>query len=344
MKKKAYLALLIVIVLSVAFMLGPQPAVPVLDPTPLINEVAITDLDSVIWLKESQVANLKPDNESTIFWVNDSVMKTEYSVVYLHGLSASRMEGNPVHYEFAKRYGMNMYLPRLYGHGIETPDALGDLTPENYLQSAKEAIAIGKTIGEKVIIICCSTGGTLGFYLAAHDPEIEAIIAYSPNIDIYDPNSQVLTMPWGLQIVRLVMGGKNRSYEAPDEFKKYWQTSYRLEGLQTTRVLIDETMTSETFSRITQPVFVGCYYKDEENQDFIVSVQAMRNMMGELGTSESDKVYVEFPYVEAHVITNPLRSKDVESVMEETFRFAESVLGLSSTGQSASPDLQATNP
>ncbi len=328
MKKAAYFALFLVIGISITYMLGPTPPEPKLDPSPTSMDIPLDSLDGWIAYKESGFKTMKPKNEATIFWVNDSVMKTEYSVVYLHGLSASRMEGNPVHYEFAKRYGMNMYLPRLYGHGIESPDALGDLTPENYLQSAKEAIAIAKTIGEKVIIMCCSTGGTLAFYLAAHDPEIEAVIAYSPNVDIYDPNSQVLTMPWGLQIVRLVMGGKNRSYEAPDEFKKYWQTSYRLEGLQTTRVLINETMTAETFGKITQPVFVGCYYKDEENQDMIVSVQAMRNMMDELGTPESEKVYVEFPDVEAHVITNPLRSKDVESVMEETFRFAESVLNL----------------
>jgi hypothetical protein len=60
----------------------------------------------------------------------------------------------------------------------------------------------------------------------------------------------------------------------------------------------------------------------------IVSVQAMREMMDELGTPESEKVYVEFPDVDAHVITNPRRSKDVASVMEETFRFAEEVVGL----------------
>lgn len=328
MKKAAYTALVLVIGLSLAYMFGPKPDTPVLDPTPITNQIAIDELDALIAEKESKMESLKPDNEATIFWVNDSVVKTEYAVVYLHGLSASRMEGNPVHYEFAKRYGMNMYLPRLQSHGIDIPDALGDLTPENYLQSAKDAIAIGKTIGERVIVMCCSTGGTLAFYLAAHDPEIEAVIAYSPNIDIFDPNSHILTQPWGLQLTRLAFGGKNRSYEAPDEFKKYWQTSYRLEGLQTTRVLIDETMTTETFSKIKQPVFVGCYYKDEENQDMIVSVRAMRDMMNELGTDESQKVYVEFPDVEAHVITNPLRSKDVESVIGETFRFAEDVVGL----------------
>lgn len=334
MKKAAYTALVLVIGLSLAYMFGPKPEAPVLDPTPITNEITIDKLDSWIANKESQIENLKPENEATIFWVNDSVVKTEYAVVYLHGLSASRMEGNPVHYEFAMRYGMNMYLPRLQSHGIDIPDALGDLTPENYLQSAKEAIAIGKTIGEKVIVMCCSTGGTLGFYLAAHDPDVEAIIAYSPNIDIYDPNSHVLTQPWGLQITRLAFGGKNRSYKAPDEFKKYWQTSYRLEGLQATRVLIDQTMTSETFGKIAQPVFVGCYYKDDENQDMIVSVQAMREMMDELGTEDSEKVYVEFPDVDAHVITNPLRSKDVESVMQETFLFAEDVIGLKPIAES----------
>ena len=328
MRKAAYSALVLVVFVSMIYMFGPQPEIPVLKPEPMELNVSIDTIDDWIATQEASVKNLKPDNESTIFWVNDSVMKTEYAAVYLHGLSASRMEGNPVHYEFAKRYGMNMYLPRLQSHGIDTPDALGDLTPENYLESAKESIAIGKALGDKVILMCTSNGATLGLYLAAHDPEIEAIICYSPNIDIFDPNSQILSMPWGLQIVRLVMGGKNRSYEAPEEFQKYWQTSYRLEGLQTTRVLIDETMTSETFGKITQPVFVGCYYKDEENQDMIVSVKAMRDMMEQLGTDDSEKVYVEFPDAEAHVITNPLRSKDVESVMEQTFLFAEEVVGL----------------
>lgn len=331
MKRIAYIALSLIILACVGYMIGPKAPVPNLDPNPISITVAIDSLDDWLAKREAGFETLKPNNDAQIFWVNDSIEKTEYAVVYLHGLSASREEGNPVHYEFAKRYGANMYLPRLYGHGLDEPDALIGLTPENYLQSAKEAIAIGKTIGDKVIIMCCSTGGTLGLYLAAHDPEIATVIAYSPNIDIYDPNSHILTQPWGLQLTRMVFGGKNRSYEAPDEFKKYWQTSYRLEGLQTTRVLIDQTMTKSTFGKITQPVFVGCYYKDEANQDMIVSVKAMREMMPQLGTSENQKKMVEFTEVEAHVITNPLRSKDVESVLEETFKFAEEVVGLKPT-------------
>ena len=113
MRKAAYSALTLVVIISVAYMLGPRPEVPELNPTPMELIISIDTIDNWIASREASVENLKPENESTIFWVHDSVMKTEYSVVYLHGLSASRMEGNPVHCEFAKRYGMNMYLPRL---------------------------------------------------------------------------------------------------------------------------------------------------------------------------------------------------------------------------------------
>lgn len=327
MKKAAYTALFLTIALSVAFMLGPKPPTPQLDPTPSSVSVPLDSLDAWLADGESRFPNLKPNNEARIEWFNDSVAVTEYSVVYLHGFTASREEGNPVHRAFAQRYGCNLYLPRLFGHGLQTPDPMIDITPENYLESAKEAIAIGKKIGKKVIVICCSTGGTLGIYLAAHDPEIHALICYSPNIDIFDPNSKVLTKPWGLQLARLISGAEFRKYEASEEFNRYWQTKYRLEGLVTVRSLIDHTMTAETFARIKQPVFVGAYYQSDTQQDSVVSVEAMRQMMPLLGTPEDQKRLVEFP-VGAHVLTNPLRNPDVEPVIEATFRFAEEAMGM----------------
>jgi esterase/lipase len=327
MKKAAYAALILVIALSVIYMLGPAPTEPKLDPTPTSISIPIDSLDNWIARKESGFKTLKPDNEARIEWYNDSVSVTEYAIVYLHGFTASGEEGNPVHRAFAKRYGCNMYLPRLYGHGLDTTEPMIDLTPDNYLESAKEAIAVGKQIGKKVIIMCTSTGGTLGIYLAAHDPEIEALICYSPNIDIFDPNSKMLTKPWGLQIVRLVMGSDYRQYDAPEEFKKYWQTKYRIEGLISVRSLIDYTMTNETFSKVSQPIFVGGYYKDEETQDNVVSVEAMRQMMPQLGTTEAQKQMVEFP-VGAHVLANPLRNPEVEPVKLVSFQFAEEVIGL----------------
>ena len=329
MKKAAYIGLFIIVALALGFMFGPKAPEPHLDPDPISIPIAIDSLEGWVAHRESGFKTLKPGNEAELVWLNDSVQKTTYAVVYLHGFTASKAEGGTLHRDFSKRYGCNLYLPRLYGHGLDTTNALIDLTPENYLQSAKEAIAIGKKMGEKVILMCTSTGATLGLYLAAHDPAIESIICYSPNIDIYDPNSKFLTGPWGLQLVRLVMGSDFRSYDAEAEYKKYWQTHYRIEGLVAVRSLLDATMTKETFSQIHQPVFVAAYFKDEGHQDKTVSVEAMRQMMPLLATSDNKKRMVEFPNVDAHVMTSPLTSKDVESVKVETYRFAEQVIGLS---------------
>lgn len=327
MKKAVYFALFLVIGISITYMLGPTPPEPKLDPSPTSIDIPLDSLDGWLAHKESGFKTMKPNNEARIEWYGDSVSVTEYAVVYLHGFTASGEEGNPVHRAFAKRYGCNMYLPRLFGHGLDTSEPFIDLTPENYLQSAKEAIAVGKKIGKKLILVCTSTGGTLGIYLAAHDPQIEALICYSPNIDIFDPNSKMLTQPWGLSLARLIIGGNYQQYEAPEEFKKYWQTKYRIEGLVAVRQLIDHTMTAKTFAQVKQPIFVGTYFKDAQNQDNVVSVEAMRQMMPQLGTPDSMKQMVEFP-VGAHVLTNPLRNEDIEPVKLATFQFAEYVLNL----------------
>lgn len=328
MKKLAYILLIIVAGLCLAFILGPKAPTPDLDPTPMELDIPLAELDDFVNTHESGFKTLKPDNEASITWYQDSIQKTSYSVVFLHGFSATKMEGRPITTEFATKYGCNLYESRLFAHGLDTADAMIDITPENYLESAKKAIAIGKLMGDSVIVISSSTGSTLGLYLAANDPLISAVLCYSPNIDIADPNSKMLTGPWGLELARLIFGDVFREYEATEEFKNYWVNRYRLEALITMRSLLDATMTEETFSKIKQPVFVGCWYKNEEVQDPIVSVAAMREMMGQLGTSTHKSTFVAFKDVEAHIITSPLRCKDLETVKTETFTFAERILGL----------------
>ncbi len=75
-----------------------------------------------------------------------------------------------------------------------------NLTADKYWESAKEALAIGQQIGNKVILVGTSTGGTLALQLAAQYPEVYAMVLLSPNIAINDPNAWLLNNPWGLQI------------------------------------------------------------------------------------------------------------------------------------------------
>ena len=89
---------------------GPRPTYESIDGIIEPLDIEIGLIDSFIIQKEGKIENLKTDNEAKIIWADSSKMKTHYSVVYLHGFSASQEEGDPVHFEFAKRYGLNLFL------------------------------------------------------------------------------------------------------------------------------------------------------------------------------------------------------------------------------------------
>ncbi|MFK8103232.1 MAG: alpha/beta hydrolase [Saprospiraceae bacterium] len=330
LKKIGFFILVLLGLLLLGYFLGPKAPVPQLAaklPTVPSDLVA---LEAQINQSELQFSNIRPDNQARIEWYNPQQKeKTAYSIVYLHGFSASLGEGDPVHRDFAQRYGCNLYLSRLAEHGISQKDAMLKLTPENMLQSAKEAIAIGKQIGERVIVMSCSTGGTLGLYLAAAHPELEALICYSPNIDLYDPASALLTGPWGKEILSYMMGSEYYQVKhLPPGSEQYITSQYRIEAIVALKSLINATMTEATFRKIKQPLFLGYYYKNEEEQDKVVSIPRMLEMFEQVSTPANLKVKHAFGNAGNHVLPSPVWSNDIAGVKAKTFEFAENVLDL----------------
>lgn len=273
---------------------------------------------------------VKPENEAKILWANDSShISTEYVLLYLHGFSASRREGAPVNVDFPKRYGCNAYLARLASHGLETDSPLIDMTPFRLYESAKLALAIAGRLGKKVIVMGTSTGGTLALKLAADFPEkVYGLILYSPNIRIKNSASFLLSKPWGLQIARINFGGNTRvSDDDPaGEICKYWYCRYRAEGAVYLQQLIDRTMNDDVFKSVQCPLFLGYYYKDEQNQDQTVDVKWELKMFSSISTPAANKRSIAFPEAGAHVIACDLMSKSVNEVTQKTNQFAEEIL------------------
>jgi pimeloyl-ACP methyl ester carboxylesterase len=266
---------------------------------------------------------IKPDNEAQIVWNDSSRSKTEYAVVYLHGYTASQMEGDPVHRNFAKNFGANLFLARLADHGVDTTEALLTFTADRIWESAKEALAIGKQLGNKVILMSTSTGGTVALKLAADYPDdVYALINMSPNCELRNGAAFLLNDPWGLYIARAVMGGKYRVSEADETSARYWHKKSRLEGLTELEELIETTMTSGTFTRVKQPSLTLYYYKSEEEQDDQVSVSALLKMNEQLGTPPELKEAIAMPATGDHVMGSSLRSKDVDGVNRAIEKFA----------------------
>ena len=325
MSKKWLWAVPVVILLGYA--VGPNPATPRYNYGIPSTPHQLDSLESFVNRLES-AHKLKPDNQARIIWANKSRKeKTEYAIVYLHGFSASQAEGEPVHRDIAKKFGCNLYLARLAEHGIDTVDALANFTAEKYWESAKQAFAIGKQLGNKVIVIGCSTGGTAALMLAAHFPEIYSLVLLSPNIALFDSKAWILNNPWGLQVARNILHSEYYvSTDNRDLYKQYWYPKFRIEGLVQVEELVESSMTSATFKEIHQPTLTLYYYKDQVHQDSVVSVEAMRKMMNKLGTPAESKHFIAVPNAGNHVVGSYIKSKDLKTVEMEIEKFLTQVL------------------
>jgi esterase/lipase len=321
------------ILLIIIYLLGPQPSTPKYkNQLPDIPSNA-TQLEKFVADNEAK-HKIKPDNEARIIWFNDSTKeKTEYAVVYLHGFSASQEEGDPVHIDFAKKFGCNLYLSRLAEHGIDTTDALANFSAERLWASAIEAYAIGKQLGKKVILMSTSTGGTIALKLCAEFPDITANIMLSPNIAINDGNAWLLNNRWGLQIAHLILGNHRIINDTTALYNQYWNTRYSTNSLIQLEELLESTMKESVFDKIRQPTLLLYYFKDEENQDPVVKVSSMKRMFAQINTTADKKREVAIPNAGNHVLGSYIKSKDVETVKNEIEKFAKEILQLKPVNQ-----------
>jgi pimeloyl-ACP methyl ester carboxylesterase len=167
-------------------------------------------------------------------------------------------------------------LARLADHGVDTTEQLLLFTPDRLWQSGKTALAIGAAIGDKVILMSTSTGGTLALMLAATYPDkVHALINLSPNIEINNDMAFLANNPWGNQLARRVIGGDYQVINYPVERQAYWNGKYRIEAIAQLQELLETGMTAETFSAVKCPSLTLYYYKNEQEQDPTVRVAAM---------------------------------------------------------------------
>lgn len=291
------------------------------------KEITINTIESIIKTAENKVTDLKPNNEARIIWAkNHKEQQTDIAFVYLHGFGASNREGEPIMSMLSDEFSANVYMSRLKEHGLSRDDSYKYLTPENYIDSAKEALAIGKIIGKKVILVSTSTGGTLSLKIASEDDSIAGLILYSPFIDLKNPGFESILTPEGKAAIVSRNGGSILKQNRPENEQKYWSNSYHIDGYEALIKMLKSTMTDATFKKVKTPTFVGYYYKNEQEQDEVVSVPAILKMFESLGTTTENKVKIAFPDAGNHVIACDMRSNDWKNVYNQTVAFINSVI------------------
>ncbi len=224
MKKK--LIILVVLALPGCFTLflaGPTPTVEVrLKPVDLPG-----DLDHYLAESEAQFSDLVPETEKTIIWANAAKTKTPLAIIYLHGFTATRQEAAPLCDIIAARLEANLFYTRLTGHG-RSGQALGEATANDWLNDTIEAVEIGKRLGDQVMVVGSSTGGTLAAWqaLQADDEVVLAYILMSPNFGLKDWSGQILAWPWAEQLVPVVVGPEYEWKPLNPKHATYWTEKY----------------------------------------------------------------------------------------------------------------------
>lgn len=287
------------------------------------TDFTLNNVEQWIKDKESKIEDLKSENNAMISWADEPDVQTEIAFVYLHGFGASRMEAEPVVSKLADEFNANVFYARLKGHGREGVEGFKALTKEEYLSSAEEALEIGSLLGKKVVLISTSTGGTLSLYLASKHDDIGGLLLYSPFIGLKNPMMNQITTPEGRDMFKSMIGGEVQQMDRPEPISKYWSTQYHINAYVALIGMLQDTMVPETFENVNCPVFMAYYYKNETEQDQVVSVPAMLEMYDQISTPEDKKVKQAFPETGNHVIASELRSKDWESVMEASKVFIQ---------------------
>ena len=327
MKKRYWIPALIIIMLVITWFSGPIPPKPNYPKSFPVLPSGLNDLSRYVDSLESTFP-VREDNEARIVF-NDSVPeKTEYAVIYLHGFAGSYRDAYPVNKLIADTLNANIYYARWAGHGLKPPHSLENFGPDEAWESAKQALAIGNLIGEKVIIMSTSTGGTLAIDLAAAYPEkVLALVNLSPNMEDDMPGTFVLNSPWGYEIAKLTSFGKNKEIEHEEVIAgKYWDTIYPSKALVDLQVLVETTMIPETFELVQCPVLTLYYRKNFMEKDEHVEVSVYIDAHKLFTTPDSLKILKPLPNPGTHFIGSAIKSKDIESVEAEIVKFLKDQL------------------
>ena len=230
--------LLVLVALGAGLWLfGPYEAAPL---TPTRAEVG-ADIDAHFAKVEAQFDDIVPGTEKRIVWAGEAGARTEWSVLYVHGFSATSEEIRPVPDKVAEALGANLIFTRLQGHG-RGPDALADGTVQGWVNDLAEGMAAARAVSDKVIVLSTSTGSTLVTALARDTVVMDGVaglIMVSPNYGLNNPLAPLLSWP-AARYWLPPLAGARRSFEPQNEgHATYWTTEYDSVAVMPMVALID---------------------------------------------------------------------------------------------------------
>jgi len=307
MRRRLRIALVVLALAFGVFFAGPRNGFGPL--TPSARAAPPTDIGALAgWIErqEATVPDIRPGTAKGIVWHDAATRaRTPWAVVYLHGFSASRLETAPLAEQVAQALGANLFHSRLSGHGRASPQAMGEASVQDWLADAVEALRIGHTLGDKVLVIGCSTGATLATWLALTPDgrNVAAQVFLSPNFGPRDKRSEVINWPWGRQIA-LALQGEKRNWTPSDPREAIaWTTHYPTQALFPMMALVKQVRESD------MAAFQAPLLMLHSEQDQTVDPQLSRAVFERVASPHKHSIVVDYSESRGqHVLAGDIRA------------------------------------
>ncbi len=301
--------------LGVVFVCGPRVQLADYKPQPIeLHE----PLDEWIASREALVPQLRSELRKTIMWADPNKKnRTPLALIYLHGFSASHREIYPVMEQLSQELKANVFLARLSGHGQDGA-AMGRVNVNDWLHDAEEALAVATELGERVMVVGTSTGGSLSVWLASNHPQVKGMVLLSPNFGPYDKRSEWMLLPWG-PVVAKIMIGDTFGYPPENEWwSRNFTTQFPTEGLFPMMATVSLVRNIDLKQLLTPTLVL---YTKKDN---VVDPQRIERFYQVLGSPK--KQLIDVPDAAGHVLAGDHTSpKTTDSVIRLIAAFIRSI-------------------
>lgn len=245
----------------------------------------LDQLDAWIAADEAATGGIRPNCEKQIVWA-DGMAKTQLSIVYIHGFSATAGEVRPLPDMIAKALGANLYFTRLEGHG-QDGEAMGKPRLPDWERDMVQALEVGAALGDGVILMGCSTGCTLITTALAQGAMAKGVVFVSPNYGLRHRIAQfLLELPmvrkWGPLLV-----GRTQNIETISPANSaLWTLQYDTQAVFTMADAVRTSLASPIEAIKTPAYFAYC------DVDKVVNPSRTKRVMARWGGAIREDVLV----------------------------------------------------
>lgn len=293
-------------VLVVVFVLGPRVKID----TTLQKVTLPKDVEKYVLTNESRFSDLRSGTNKKIVWFDPTKKEqTDWSVVFIHGFSASRQELDPVCIKVAQGLKANLFYTRLTGHG-RSNKAMSEASVHGWLNDGVEAIEVGRRLGKKVLLVGSSTGGSLAIWLTANSEyKPDMLVVSSANFFPKNKLSRILLWPWGNVLVQLLLGSHRQWKPANKMHAKMWTHRYESKVLLPMMGLVQITNSTDV-SKIKIPTLLFYSKKDK-----VVDSSLIEQRFPLWGSKKKELVHIEGEGPGHHVLAGDILSPGTNDKM-----------------------------